>query len=135
MSGWYAAALAACVAAPALAEDMVSGVYLESAELCEQARKESLQAVLEAGHTMLTARGIEAIEYNCEFVQATSASRSPAWLVHAICQEPGFIHPDVLSLTQLSPTQIELVSVRPEDPDGVGGNGGSYVLCDGVSAP
>lgn len=129
------AAAALCAATPALAEDIVTGVWLETAELCEQERSDSLMAVLEAGHTMLTASGIEAIEYNCEFVQATKATRAPAWLIQAICQEPGFVQPDVLSLTQLSATEIELVSVRPQDPESVGGNGGSYVLCEGVTAP
>lgn len=126
---------AALGAAPAFAEDMIDGVYLESEELCEQARKESLQTVLEAGNTMLTARGIEAIEYNCEFVQVLKATRTPAWLVQAICEEPGYIQPDVLSLTRMSPTQIDLVSVKPADPESGGGNGGSYFLCEGVSAP
>jgi hypothetical protein len=128
-------AAAACCAGPALAEDFVKGVYLESEELCSQARTESLQAVLEAGNTMLTAHGIEGIEYNCEFVQVTKASRTPAWLVQAICEEPGYIQPDVLSLTQMNETQIDLVSVKPEDPENGGGNGGSYFLCEGVSAP
>ena len=45
-------------------------------------KKETLQTVIEAGNVILTARGIEGIEYNCEFLQVTKAPRSPAWLVH-----------------------------------------------------
>ncbi|MDQ6437846.1 hypothetical protein RB623_27650 [Mesorhizobium sp. LHD-90] len=119
----------------ALADDFIKGVYLQSEELCEQARKDSLQTVIEAGNTMLSARGIESIEYNCEFVQMTRATRSPTWLVQAVCQEPGYLSPDVLTILEMNATQLDLVSVKPADPDSGGGNGGSYFLCEGVPLP
>jgi hypothetical protein len=119
----------------AAADDFIKGVYLQTEELCAQARKETLQTVIEAGNVILTASGLEGIEYNCEFLQVSKASRAPAWLVQAICQEPGYLFPDVLSVVQMSPTQIELVSVKPADPESGGGNGGSYFLCEGVAAP
>lgn len=117
------------------ADDFIKGVYLTSEELCAEAKADSLQTVIEAGNMILTARGIESIEYNCEFVQVTKATRSPAWLVNAVCQEPGYLFPDVLTITEMSPTQIELVSVTPVDPEIGGGNGGSYTLCEGVAPP
>lgn len=119
----------------ARADDFIKGIYLQSEELCEQARKDSLQTVIEAGNTMLSARGIESIEYNCEFVQVTRASRSPTWLVQAVCQEPGYLSPDVLSITEMNEAQLDVVSVKPADPESGGGNGGSYFLCEGVNAP
>jgi hypothetical protein len=119
----------------ALADDFIKGVYLQSQELCEQAHKDSLQAVIEAGNTILSARGIEGIEYNCEFMQVTRATRSPTWLVQAVCQEPGYLSPDVLSITEMNDTQLDLVSVKPADPESGGGNGGSYFLCEGVALP
>ena len=119
----------------AAAADLNKGVYQQTEELCAQARKETLQTVIEAGNVILTASGLEGIEYNCEFLQISKASRAPAWLVQAICQEPGYLFPDVLSVVQMSPTQIELVSVKPADPESGGGNGGSYFLCEGVAAP
>jgi hypothetical protein len=64
------------------------------------------------------------------------ASRSPAWAVTALCQEPGYLFPDVLSVTQMSPTQIDLVSVKPADEEGGNaGNTGSYYFCEGVAVP
>lgn len=131
------AAAAAVATSPAAraADDFIKGVYLQSEELCAQAKKESLQTVIEAGNVVLTASGLDSIEYNCEFLQVTKATRSPAWLVNALCQEPGYLFPDVLSVLQLSPTQIDLVSVKPADPDAGGGNGGSYYLCEGVAMP
>jgi len=117
------------------ADDFIKGVYLQSEELCAQAKKDSLQTVIEAGNVVLTARGLDSIEYNCEFLQVTKATRSPAWLVNAVCQEPGYLFPDVLSVLAMSPTQLDLVSVKPTEADSGGGNGGSYYLCDGVEMP
>lgn len=116
-------------------DDFIKGVYLSSEELCAQAKKDSLQTVIEAGNIVLTARGLDSIEYNCEFLQVTKATRAPAWLVNAVCQEPGYLFPDVLSVVQMNSTQIDLVSVKPIDPESGGGNGGSYYLCDGVTMP
>lgn len=115
--------------------DFIKGVYLQTAELCAQAKTDSLQTVIEAGNTMLSSRGIESIEYNCEFLQVAKATRSPAWLVNAICQEPGHLFPDVLSVTQMNDTQIDIVSVKPGGEEAESDNGGSYFLCDGVTMP
>ena len=117
------------------ADDFIKGVYLTSEALCAQAKKDTLQTVIEAGNTILTSNGIESIEYNCEFLQVTKATRSPAWLVNAICQEPGYLFPDVLSIVEMSPAQLDVVSVKPVDPASGGGNGGSYYRCDGVAPP
>jgi hypothetical protein len=135
-SAWAAAAaLSLLPSVASAADDFIKGVYLTSEELCAQAKKDSLQSVIEAGNTILTSRGIESIEYNCEFVQVTKATLSPAWLVNAVCQEPGYLFPDVLSIVQLNATQINLVSVTPVDPESGGGNSGSYYFCDGVALP
>lgn len=132
---FIASLILAASAGQALAEaDFVKGVYLSSEELCAQAKKDDLQTVIESGNVLLTSRGLESIEYNCEFVQVTKATRSPTWAITAICSEPGYVFPDVLSITEMSPTQFDLVSVKPEDEEG-GGNSGSYYLCDGVEAP
>ncbi|MER9776418.1 hypothetical protein [Mesorhizobium sp. M0220] len=124
-------------ASPALAaEDFIEGIYLQSEDLCAQAKKDTLQTVIEGGNIVMSANGLESIEYNCEFLQITKATRSPSWAVTAICQEPGYVFPDVLSLTQMNPKQIDLVSVRPAaDESEQSGNGGSYFLCDGVAMP
>jgi hypothetical protein len=129
--------LAALAAGPAQADaDFVKGVYLQSEELCAQAKKDGLQTVIEAGNILLTSRGLESIEYNCEFVQAIKGERSPAWAVTALCQEPGYLFPDLLSVTEMTPTQYDLVSVRPaETEDGDSLNSGSYYLCEGVALP
>ncbi len=131
----FAATVFAVTATGALAEDFITGVYLQSEELCQQAKKETIQAVIEGGNVLLTASGIEGIEYNCEFLEMTKAKRAPAWLVHAICQEPGYVFPDVLSVTQMSPTQIDVVSVNGSGDEATPTNTASYQFCEGVAAP
>lgn len=124
-------------ASPALAaDDFIEGVYLQSEELCAQAKKDTLQTLIDAGNIVLSAHGLQGVEYNCEFVQVSKATRSPSWAVTAICQEPGYVFPDVLSVTQMNPTQVDLVSVRPiDDESEASGNSGSYYLCEGVALP
>ena len=124
-------------ASPALAaDDFIEGVYLQSEELCTQARKATLQTLIDAGSIVLSAHGLEGVEYNCEFLQISKATASPSWAVTAICQEPGYVFPDVLSVTQVSATQLDLVSVRPAgDESEASGNSGSYYLCEGVALP
>jgi hypothetical protein len=124
-------------ASPALAaDDFIEGVYLQSEELCAQAKKDTLPTLIDAGNIVLSAHGLQGVEYTCEFVQVSKATRSPSWAVTAICQQPGYVFPDVLSVTQMSPTQLDLVSVRPAlDENEQTGNSGSYFLCDGVTLP
>ncbi|MEV8643134.1 hypothetical protein AB0V79_10505 [Mesorhizobium ciceri] len=124
-------------ASPALAaDDFIEGVYLQSEELCTQAKKDTLQTLIDAGNIVLSAHGLQSVEYNCEFLQVSKATASPSWAVTAICQEPGYVFPDVLSVTQMNEKQIDLVSVRPvNDESEASGNSGSYYLCEGVALP
>ncbi|AZO43222.1 hypothetical protein EJ076_20050 [Mesorhizobium sp. M7D.F.Ca.US.005.01.1.1] len=120
-------------ASPALAaDDFIEGVYLQSEELCKQAKKDTPQTLIDAGNIVLSAHGLQGVEYNCEFLQVSKAAASPSWAVTAICQEPGY----VLSVTQMNAKQVDLVSVRPVDDESeASGNSGSYYLCEGVALP
>lgn len=45
-------------ASPALAaDDFIEGVYLQSEELCTQARKDTLQTLIDAGNIVLSVHG------------------------------------------------------------------------------
>lgn len=138
MALWQSLCVSMFVAAsPALAaDDFIEGVYLQSEELCAQARKDTLQKLIDAGNVILSAHGLQGVEYTCEFVQISKATASPSWAVTAICQEPGYVFPDVLSVAQMNSKQIDLVSVRPVDDESeASGNSGSYYLCEGVALP
>ena len=119
----------------ALADDFIKGVYLDSEELCDQAKKESLDKVIEDGNTVLTANGLEATEYNCQFLQVSKSKTSPGWLVGALCEVPDQMFPDLLTIRQTSPTELDLVSIKPVDPATGGGNSDTYYLCEGVPEP
>jgi hypothetical protein len=58
------------------ADDFIKGVYVQSEELCANATKSGLDSVLQEGNVILTARGIEGVEYNCEFLQVMKATRA-----------------------------------------------------------
>jgi len=130
-----AAALSLMTVSAHAADDFIKGVYASSQELCAQAKKDGIQSVIEAGNVLLTERGLESIEYNCEFLNITRAGTAPGWVVTALCQEPGYAFPDVLSVIEMNATQIDLVSVRRAEPEEVTGNGGSYYLCEGITLP
>ncbi|WP_181182023.1 MULTISPECIES: hypothetical protein [unclassified Mesorhizobium] len=127
--------LVAATPAPA-ADDFIEGVYLQSEDLCDKAKNETLQTVIDAGNIVLTAKGLQGVEYYCEFLQVSKARSAPSWAVTAICREPDHVFPDVLSVTPVNAKQIDLVSVRPVDDEGArSGNGGSYYHCEGVALP
>ena len=132
---WLAGALVLAATLPAAAADsFVTGIYMRSQDLCAAAKKSGIESVLEEGNVLLTERGFESYEYNCEFLTVTPATRAPGWVVTALCQEPGYAFPDVLSVIKMNDTQIDIASVRTtteEDP----GNSGSYFLCEGVEMP
>ena len=132
---WLAGVLILAATLPAAAADsFVTGIYMRSQDLCAAAKKGGIESVLEEGNVLLTERGFESYEYNCEFLTVTPATRAPGWLVTALCQEPGYAFPDVLSVIKMNDTQIDIASVRTtteEDP----GNSGSYFLCEGVEMP
>ena len=47
----------------------------------------------ESEPTLLTTEGLEALEYNCEFVEIRSVYDGRGWLIDAVCNEPGFFFP------------------------------------------
>jgi len=132
---WLAGVLILAATLPAAAADsFVTGIYMRSQDLCAASKKSGIESVLEEGNVLLTERGFESYEYNCEFLTVTPATRAPGWVVTALCQEPGYAFPDVLSVIKMNDTQIDIASVRTtteEDP----GNSGSYFLCEGVEMP
>jgi hypothetical protein len=118
------------------ADDFITGVYLETEKLCADARKDSLQKVIEEGNLILSERGFDSIEYNCAFVQIAKHPRQPkAWLVTALCEEPGLMAPDVFSIIERQAGQLEVVSMEDDDDGEEDGLSGTYHYCEGVKLP
>ncbi len=101
--------------APAVAqtaEEVVKGVYVGAKDLCDQAKSQSLQSVIEAGNTILTNSGLESIEFNCAFLQMLKNPRMPAgWVVTSMCEEPGYAYPEMFSLVERTPGELELAAM------------------------
>ena len=116
------------------AQDMIQGVYARSAEQCAEARKD-FQTFIENGETVLTSRGIEGIEYNCEFLDWKMATRSPGAIVTALCEEPGYAYPQVYAVMPRGEGELELTLSLQEGADGAPSNAGLYYLCEGFEMP
>lgn len=129
-----AAVLMVQSAAAFAGDDFIKGVYLESQKLCADARKDSLDKVIEASNLILTARGFDALEYNCAFVQVSEHPRQPsAWLVTAICEEPDHMSPELFAIIERQAGQLDVTAMT--DKDGENGLSGTYHLCEGVKLP
>jgi hypothetical protein len=119
---------------PATAQEMIKGVYSRSQEQCDAARKD-FQAFIETGEVVMTHRGFEGIEYNCEFIDWKNATRSPGAIVIALCEEPGFAYPQVFAFMPRGEGEIEVTLSLAENADESAANPGLYYLCEGVTMP
>jgi len=146
------AALAAMMTANvATAQEAVKGVYMASAELCAQAKKDGLQSVIENNAMILTNRGFETIEFNCAFLQFTKHPGMPSgWVVTSMCEEPDNAYPEVFSLVERRAGELDVAALTEvnrnaepaaEEPaeggeDAVSsGLTGTYYFCEGVARP
>lgn len=127
-------AVLALASGSAAAQDMIKGVYSRSQEQCTAA-KQDFQTFIENGETVLTPRGIEGIEYNCEFLDWKMATRSPGAIVTALCEEPGYAYPQVFAMMPRGEGELELTLSLAEGASGEPGNAGMYYLCEGVAVP
>jgi hypothetical protein len=121
-------------AVPGVAQEMIKGVYSRSQEQCEAAKKD-FQAFIENGEVVLTQRGLEGIEFNCEFIDWKMATRSPGAIVTALCEEPGYAYPQVFAFMPRGEGQVEVTLSLAEGADGAPSNAGMYYLCEGVTMP
>jgi hypothetical protein len=131
----FAAAMLAAL--PAQADDFIDGVYVASDEDCARAKTspDALQALFENGKVVLTARGIEGIEYHCEFLQVLKGTRSPGFVALALCEEPGYAFPDTIAIMPRGEGELELTSFTAREAAEPTVNSGSYRLCEGLALP
>lgn len=131
-------------ATAAQAQDaFIEGVYLATPELCEQARSEGLQTVIEQSAVILTTRGFEAIEHNCRFLDIEVREGGGAWLAEALCEDPGSVFPELFALVEREPGRLEIASLTGRFQGGAAGEGEAatasepftYALCEGVEMP
>ena len=147
-----AAATILMTASAGVAQETIKGVYMGSAELCAQAKKDGLQSVIENNFMILTDRGFETIEFNCAFLQFTKHPRMPAgWVVTSMCEEPDNAYPEMFSIVERQGRRVgsargadggqsERGTSSREPAEGgedavSSGLTGTYYLCEGVNRP
>ena len=82
-----AAATAGLLSASAAASPFPDGLF------SNQAGCPTTDIHAESQPTLLNARGMEAIEWNCEFVEIRPVYDGIGWLIDAVCNEPGEYYP------------------------------------------
>lgn len=82
--------------------DFTKGVYASTEKGCAALAKDGLSAVQDGEFLALTSEGVEGLEYNCEFLNLSSASGGSAWVATAFCQVPGMAYPDLVSVSPLT---------------------------------
>lgn len=109
----------AATAAPSLAQEpFLSGVYLGSQKLCDQAKSSSLKSVLDAGEYVLTAQGLKNNQEDCQFLRVDKARGSAAaWLVSTLCLSPDGNYPDLYSVSRLDDGRLSVMSVYGGEDD------------------
>jgi hypothetical protein len=124
---WLVALLPPLFALPAFGADFIEGIY-STPEGCT-ARKEGAEG--DGDHLYLSARGLEGIEFTCEFVNVTGRSELPGWVAVAFCEEPGLAFPELFSLMPRTENTLELsLPSLAAAPQGGPGVQGEYVRCE-----
>lgn len=127
------AILLAVAVLPAGAQQPIEGVYLRTVELCDAARTNGIESVLEQGELLLGERGFEGYEFNCQFVQSLQAPRSPGWVVTALCEEPGYAYPELLAIMSRSEGSVDVTVSAADESEGT--VAGTYHRCEGLALP
>ena len=110
------ALLGLALAAPALAQEDVavvdrSKVYASRPEGCAALEGKGLDAFGDIDFQTLTfTDGILGNEFHCSFYDIKSLPNSPNLLVEAVCEEPGFLYPDLIAISPWDENTVQVVS-------------------------
>ena len=105
----------ALVASPVMAQEDLridrDRLYVSDPAACQALEKKGVDAWMDMDFLSLTFdRGIQSMEFNCNFFDVTEREGSTHLFIDAICELPGEIYPDILAVTPYSDTQIQVVS-------------------------
>ena len=105
----------ALVASPVMAQEDLridrDRLYVSDPAACQALEKKGVDAWMDMDFLSLTFdRGIQSMEFHCNFFDVTEREGSTHLFIDAICELPGEIYPDILAVTPYSDTQIQVVS-------------------------
>jgi hypothetical protein len=129
----------------ALAQDIdQSKVYVSDPSACTALAEKGASALEDVDFLALTfPDGIQSYEFHCDFFDVKARKGSPFLFVDAVCEAPGEVYPDTLSISPWDETQIQVVSTYDttmvmsggQEPPGPTTNPGvtMYTRCDNLS--
>jgi hypothetical protein len=121
-----------------------SKVYVSDPGACQALEQNGVQALFEGeGFLMLTfERGIDGMEFNCHFFDIKERKGNRFLFVDAVCELPGEVYPDTMSISPYDDTQIQVVSTHDtmlaqgagasDDPEAYSGSA-LFTRCDNLS--
>lgn len=119
-------------------------LYVSDPAACKALEEQGVDAFGELDFLTLTFdRGIEGMEFNCRFFDVKSQKGNRFLFVDAVCEAPGEVYPDTLSISPWDETSIQVVSTYDSmmvmsgnlEPAGPTTNPGvtNYTRCDNLS--
>jgi hypothetical protein len=95
-------------------EDLVidqTRLYVSDPAACQALDERGVDAWMEMDFLTLSfERGIQSMEYHCNFYDVKGRKGGNHLFIDAICELPGEIYPDILAVTPWSETEIQVVS-------------------------
>lgn len=86
-------------------------IYVSDAKACGLIEDKGIDAFMDLDFLALDfSRGIQSMEFHCNFFDVKSREGSTHLFVDAICELPGEIYPDILAVTPYSETEIQVAS-------------------------
>lgn len=140
-----AAIALASLTGSALAQDIdQSKVYVSDPAACTALEEKGISAWEDVDFLALTfPGGIQAYEFHCDFFDVKQRKGNQFLFVDAVCEAPGEVYPDTLSISPWDETQIQVVSTYDtlmvvsggQEPPGPTTNPGVtlYTRCDNLS--
>lgn len=88
-----------------------SKLYVSDPAACQLIEDKGIDAFMDLDFLSLTfARGIQSMEFQCNFFDVKSREGNNFLFVDAICELPGEVYPDTLAITPFSDSEIQVVS-------------------------
>ena len=142
------ALIAALLATPVMAQDDFridrSKLYVSDPAACAALESKGVAAWEDVDFLALSfPDGIESYEFHCDFFDVKSIKGNDFLFVDAVCEAPGEVYPDTMSISPYTETTIQVVSSYDAmmtasgnyEPAGPTSNPGvtMYTRCDNLS--
>ncbi|SFV31124.1 hypothetical protein SAMN05216456_1239 [Devosia crocina] len=86
-------------------------IHVSNAEACGLIEEKGIDAFMDLDFLVLDfTKGIESMEFHCNFFDVKSREGSAHLFIDAICEIPGEIYPDILAVTPYSETEVQVAS-------------------------